>query len=425
MAALCKKYPPKPRVEVDISEELGIGSILTEKQSSRPSLRRTFSADMSSKKWIAESGLTKVLSSKELSVAPPDDNSSSYSSSSEEEDDHVEQRKKDMFERPSQIDLWSAIQGEREKDAGEQHLPPYIHPLLKKSASSLSQRSLDMCTETLGSENGSNGCFSDFDELLAATQAPAKDEGRVVVKKTAQPTAKSFPPPLSSATQMRSHRCNGRLVLEAVPVQPRNCLRAERQDGRLLLIIIHPHPNQLPALHKQEENDREEEEEEEEKLEEEELSGAAQLEEAPSCIVGAAVMEQQMMEMTLKRMLFNKLNLHGIIPFRNNSNPIWAAGDGIAGKGMKPQSPTAAPPRQLLSSTAQALNAYDYSWKTSIYPTTYLPPNKLSLSTTTEYSNHGAKKKPFLLQTNDFIMVGCKESKRSLLIWEPRCIATT
>nr|GMD12721.1 protein FAF-like, chloroplastic [Ipomoea batatas] len=113
---------------------------------------------------------------------------------------------------------WSAILlSDDQKVVLQDSPPPYIHPLLKKSSSCcLSKHSLQICTESLGSETGSD--------------------------------SSSFPPPLpslaNSSVQLRSHQEGegevegSRLILEAVSIPQRNYFHAERSHGRLLLTAL-------------------------------------------------------------------------------------------------------------------------------------------------------------------------------------------
>lgn len=256
------------------------------------SLRRTLSADMSSKKWLAQNGfrpiMKKIASSEELPISSA--SSFSSSSSSEGEEDQEEE-----LQRPGQDEVWMSIQTQKQKEEqvkassngwtwgsiltqknddneGESKQTPYIHPLVKRS-SSLSEKSLEICTESLGSETGSDGFSSyppseagDVDEEKQQQSQQQQqsyndnnnnnssfmeeDLGIISVnynynnRKLMQ--SRSFPPPLPSlaaredgaSLHMNCHRHNGRLVLEAVSVPSQNYFHAQRQDGRLLLTLI-------------------------------------------------------------------------------------------------------------------------------------------------------------------------------------------
>ncbi|KAL0459988.1 UNVERIFIED_CONTAM: protein FAF-like, chloroplastic [Sesamum latifolium] len=160
--------PSPPTVKVvdeEVTMKQGIVTILGSdcERSKAKSIRRTLSADMSSKKWLQQNGFFSPV--KKMSCS-----SSSSSSESEEEYEKI----------PGQDDVWRSIQAEKERNEGRKPAdisvwgsiltqksessclpPPYVHPLVKRSASSLSEKSLEICTESLGSETGSD-CFSSY-----------------------------------------------------------------------------------------------------------------------------------------------------------------------------------------------------------------------------------------------------------------------
>ena len=296
-----------------VTEKQGIVTVLGPSDSERTkaaSLRRTLSADMSSKRWLAQNGFSpmkKIASSEELCVfADMRDNSSS---SSEDEDHYQDQRKAKFHtwssfdeqaqrqknkaeaakQQPGQADLWSSIvcQKANEEEASKvATAAPYVHPLVKKQSSTLTKKSLEVCTESLGSETGSEG-FSSYptsetsdievvekdqqeDQAVVQQQeekekekpqlSKAFDENEfraVKYNSTASkklPSARSSPPPLSSlsgcdgvSVHMRTRRDNGRLVLEAVSIPSPNNFRAERHDGRLVLTFLNATPSSCEA----------------------------------------------------------------------------------------------------------------------------------------------------------------------------------
>ncbi|KAI3897954.1 hypothetical protein MKX03_027181 [Papaver bracteatum] len=159
-----------------------------------------------------------------------------------------------------QLDIWSSILIQKPSSLP----PPYVHPLVK-SKSCLSIKSLEICTENLGSESGSDGyphsdiSLSDTEEEEEAIEQAALVEQKkeaVIMKysnKSLLPPSsvrRSFPPPLKSLSkpagegiQMKTHRKDGRLILEAVSVATSaNCFNAQRQDGRLVLKFASPIP---------------------------------------------------------------------------------------------------------------------------------------------------------------------------------------
>lgn len=125
----------------------------------------------------------------------------------------------------------------------------YVHPLTKLSASRLSQKSLEMCTESLGSESGST--ISDgTDEMfsLSAEDSTPRSSQRVgefrAAKKNVKRSVGGFPPPLTSISgsngcvKVRPHREGGRLVISAVTVTESRNFHVDRSDGRLRLRLV-------------------------------------------------------------------------------------------------------------------------------------------------------------------------------------------
>ncbi|KAF3965870.1 hypothetical protein CMV_009977 [Castanea mollissima] len=314
-----------------------LGSDEFEQRTRASSLRRTLSADMSSRKWLAQNGFSpmkKIASSEELCFSIAD--SSSSSSSSEGEEDYEERKgrgghaniwslikeekkqSEQLEKQTGQFDIWSSITQKTNEDASKTLPPPYIHPLVKRSASSLSEKSLQICTESLGSETGSDG-FSSYSSSEAGDSEEDKEEEQEEeqlqqpqqqqqeelqeekvpeafdqkdelesfrVAKYHYATSKksqsiSFPPPLPSlarqdgaSLRMESRRNNGRLVLEAVSIPSQNQFRAQRQDGRLVLTFANTTPSE-----EEEEEEEEEARDEEEHHQEAEKSEADQFEE--------------------------------------------------------------------------------------------------------------------------------------------------
>ncbi|KAI3829673.1 hypothetical protein L1987_03801 [Smallanthus sonchifolius] len=121
----------------------------------------------------------------------------------------------------------------------------YVHPMVKRSASALSTKSLEMCTESLGSETGSESgdefCVISMEErerLRGIQKSKCRNFDRKVRRN-------DFPPPLTSisgshgAVKVRQHREGGRLVIKAVSFS--NCgthFQAERTNGRLKLSLL-------------------------------------------------------------------------------------------------------------------------------------------------------------------------------------------
>ncbi|XP_068653047.1 protein FAF-like, chloroplastic [Aristolochia californica] len=439
--------------ERKITEKQGIGSILrTSDKLTRPSLRRTFSADMSSKKWLADQTLKKVPSTEEFSTYGNRTSDSSSGSSSEQE--YEERRRKDL-EQPAQFDIWSSILAQKEKDSNPLNLPPYLPPLAKRSSSSLSKKSLETCTENLGSETGSDGFSSNFDSYSSSEeeeeeQPQAVTGGKVLENEIpvtkysfSAPTSRrcpprSFPPPLSSISRpdgprihMRPHRKDGRLVLEAVPLPTQNCLHAERQDGRLLLTLIKP-PEKRETRPAEDGEKQDEITPCEQTQQEKDKAGEhqqLQQKEAEEEIVREPMVDKQyLLEMKVHRSVTNYRLIDGI-SFRN-PNP-WSSEKKIKTDDKPSVEPLrlAAPPPPPLPTLLQskAFNTYECSWKRSTRQST------ATLQLSSPHQNHTSNllpsNKQLLLTKNQLpaftVNTSCKEPRRTFIILESYCVATT
>ncbi|EER92517.1 hypothetical protein BDA96_01G457700 [Sorghum bicolor] len=150
-------------------------------------------------------------------------------------------------DRPERDDIWNMIQAQKPAPPAvprqAQAQAPYVHPLVRRSSSLLTQKSLEICTESLGSETGSDG-FSDTDGSATDRSCPGSDDergGEEVAPRATPPRA--FPPPLpslarrkvESTMEMRQERQDGRLLVRVVPVASSTLFRAQRRGGRLLL----------------------------------------------------------------------------------------------------------------------------------------------------------------------------------------------
>ncbi|KAM7254241.1 hypothetical protein ACFE04_031923 [Oxalis oulophora] len=167
---------------------------------------------------------------------------------------------------------WSFLQSiNSNNSATDDSNKEYVHPLVRRLSSSLSEKSLEMCTESLGSETGSAdnvgdhfGIISDDDESTN-NKLSIKTKNRIT---TSRGQVQSFPPPLTSISsiggsdggevvQVRPHREGGRLVLRAVTVSIRESyVHAERSEGRLRISLSKP---ELIECEKEEGEDIEEE----------------------------------------------------------------------------------------------------------------------------------------------------------------------
>ncbi|KAA3463104.1 protein FANTASTIC FOUR 1-like [Gossypium australe] len=198
--------------------------------------------------------------------------------------------------------VWSFLQSLAGPKDSTENNEVYVHPLVKSSASALSKESLEMCTESLGSETGSDisddinfGCYSpskhrenlvtrrmscsrSFPPPLTSISGsnmsynPLKTRENLVMRRLNRSSSSSFPPPLTSISgsngvQVTSHREGGRLVLQAVNVPScQTYFHVERSEGRLRLCLLKETTANTPIF-----DDKEEEEEREEVAEEDEV----------------------------------------------------------------------------------------------------------------------------------------------------------
>lgn len=125
----------------------------------------------------------------------------------------------------------------------------YIHPSVKRSSSMLSAKSLELCTESLGCETGSNASDNTDDMSLFSleTNNLRSNNNASLFNKNSESkrlnrgSTSTFPPPLTSmgGIKVRSHREDGRLILEAVTSSsPQPYFQAERGNGRLRLRLF-------------------------------------------------------------------------------------------------------------------------------------------------------------------------------------------
>ncbi|XP_050368732.1 protein FAF-like, chloroplastic [Argentina anserina] len=534
--------------EAQVTEKQGIVTILGSdcERTKAASLRRTLSADMSSKKWLGQHGffspMKKIASSKELSISVEDSNSSSSDEDEEcfrnrkaqqqkmfhiwtpiDQADQI-QKKKEMAE--GQFDIWSSLVTQKDGAENEANKSvvaeaPYVHPLVKKQSSSLKGKSLEVCTESLGSETGSEGFasypFSEIGDIVverkeegqvAEVQRQQEDqekqvsihavshveEFRVVkynaaaaaapAKKSAA-VARSFPPPIPSLSgtdgaslRIKTHRDNGRVVLEAVSIPSTNNFRAQRQDGRLVLTFVSATPSSCEEYSESEEvvaekqkeeefeeklanfedsdtEDEDEEDDEDSREKEEEVdverivgkeSGTKEIEiameEAPK-MLASRVTNVHRLALMMKKPIGLANRSHGWAA--NKFNQVVKYGGDEEEVTMKPtplaqslpprpgrvarlipKSPTAA---TATVATAASLNAYEYYWRTK--PTAAL--NRLS-----QAGSPPMKSKDPMANQQQLLVLrgnkedhmvplskGCKEPIRSLFFWEPYCIATS
>lgn len=299
-------------VILDSSAGMQVESSKEEKQrrSTAQSLRRTLSADMSSKGWEARRNLMrKTYSSYEL-LCDPDEFSDSDTEDChakvdvDEDQEESPDSENASCESGEEQDFWSLIRprteqhsdafpsliafnGAVKKDSsicGSQWEPskPYVPPNAKKR-SKLSERSLQLCTEGLGSESGSDCSYNWFtgshssesesdDDIISLFQEKEQNgeemdnlkfsdsvcrseicESEVIYGAKNIRKPRSFPPPLPSLSScsgpcvsMKSCRQDGRFMLKAVEVASHKYLQANRQGGRLQLHFI-LHESSKPA----------------------------------------------------------------------------------------------------------------------------------------------------------------------------------
>ncbi|KAI3888216.1 hypothetical protein MKW92_017847 [Papaver armeniacum] len=492
----------------------GFGSILvgfecekTKYNTSTNSIRRTLSAvDMTSKKWLSTttqssevSPLKRTASSDELQIAADQD---------------IVEEKNDLSQQQpgEQVDIWCSILTQKPSSLP----PPYVHPLVKQSKSCLSLKSLEICTENLGSESGSDGyphsdiSLSDTEEVQEAEvetmeQVVVEEKKKIVVKnysKISSSVRRSFPPPLKSLSnfppplkslskpggggiQMKTHRKDGRLVLEAVSVPTStNCFNAQRRDGRLVLKFATPIPES-----KSESEDIFETDEEVDL----ECSHDIEIEEDEEENKGIAL------EMMTPKLPTGVINIHrsalmvnkfaGLTNNRNNLTSCWSSSIPKSLPISPPPILSAGAPRLILKQQTVAVaaaeveptfNRYEYCWRKDTTPSMvpvsgihhHLLNQQQSLPNTKKTYNHhhhhhhhnnnnnglltsknnyyinnnnnnsttikgchdlkeekkinGNGEKQQVIDQHLILPAYCKpEPRRSLVFWEPRCIATS
>ncbi|KAJ6299779.1 hypothetical protein OIU76_020713 [Salix suchowensis] len=490
-----------------------LGSDVERTKSAAASLRRTLSADMSSKKWQAQHGfypLKKIASSDQFPACNIAD-----SSSSEDEDYEdgpkgtaaeaqgqfdvwssiQEDKNKKEVEKPGQFDVWSSILSQKEKEDSKS-VQPYVHPLVKRSASSLSEKSLEICTENLGSETGSDG-FSSYPPSETGDAEEEKEEEQRQERETQKFDAedlrvpkynlaaanckksqpRSFPPPIPSlsgrdgaSVLMKSRRDNGRLVLEAVSVPSQNNFHAQRQDGRLVLTFANTvdqdeeerqEKEEMNVMEQfdvdidEDEKDCEEDDEEVEEVDEEvvedgesEIGGKEvryAMEEAPK-LSGGVISVHRLALMVNKSMVFA------------NRNPTWPSKFNDIDKfgevelitslaqSLPPRAPVArmipSPPAATTATTtakaAASFNACEYFWKPKSMTTATSVLNPISQKQGAHDSKSALSKSFSPDEQHELVVLrgnkgdhtvpllnSCKEQRKSLLFWEPHCIATS
>ncbi|KAJ8766221.1 hypothetical protein K2173_022280 [Erythroxylum novogranatense] len=165
----------------------------------------------------------------------------------EEKCDHEEINQKVEHVSPKpDIGGWSFLRSLPDTNQPSDKETVYVHPLVKRSTSKLSEKSLELCTENLGSETGTDIIDINIFSLskVESSSTPREQQSsrrRLEVKKA---NSRRFPPPLTTMTgskslQMRPYREDGRLVIKAVKSPSMSsCFQVERSHGRLLLRFV-------------------------------------------------------------------------------------------------------------------------------------------------------------------------------------------
>ncbi|KAG5560126.1 hypothetical protein RHGRI_003425 [Rhododendron griersonianum] len=206
------------------------------------------------------------------------------------------------------LGIWNSLQSLSPSSRTPKQEGTYAHPIL-------SEKSLELCTENLGSETGSDTDFSlsspDFGggngeiSTVGKPNSHLEKECRIVASQCADKLAwraelprkemegrkVNFPPPLttlsgSGSVRIRAHREEGRLIVKAVGGPLENStgtsFRAERSNGRLRLCFWEEdwdsdgmdfQENQESEIYVEGSGEEEEEEDEDEDEESEDMSG--------------------------------------------------------------------------------------------------------------------------------------------------------
>ncbi|XP_050215829.1 protein FANTASTIC FOUR 3 [Mercurialis annua] len=189
----------------------------------------------------------------------------------------------------------------------------YVHPLIKRYSLTLSEKSLELCTENLGSETGSTDVIEPEIFTYSASESESELEQKQPEKQPKKGNyIRSFPPPLttmsgSESLQVRPHREDGRLIIEAVVAPPkRSYFQAERSGGRLRLCFVGDSDSNIDP---EEETEFEDDEEEDDEVEEQ--NGAFYTEEMRNC----KNLEEQFQRRRCKEDEIEKIGLLNWEPF--------------------------------------------------------------------------------------------------------------
>ncbi|KDP40138.1 hypothetical protein JCGZ_02136 [Jatropha curcas] len=211
---------------------------------------------------------------------------------------HEEEKHKSDMGGWSFLQVLSDTSVSKKEPLMEKEKNTYVHPLMKRYPSTLSEKSLELCTENLGSESGTD--IVDDSIFSLSSSLESEEEEAIVNCQTREQqnphqllgakkaNSRSFPPPLTTMSgseflRVRSHREDGRLIIKAVKAPlPPAYFQAERSHGRLRLSFVKDAASKFDSFgevasaskeeNRQTENDvnYDEEEEMEEEFEEEE-----------------------------------------------------------------------------------------------------------------------------------------------------------
>ena len=150
----------------------------------------------------------------------------------------------------SKTESWSFLESISNSSSDDKDkktlLPPYVHT--PSSRRTLSDESLALCTESLGSETGSDvitdqDLFSVSSELQTMETRTSTTTSRTPRQDRKRDLLASLPPPLTTmrgfdCIQVKSHRENGRLVMTAVKPLPRDRCLQDRSNGCVRLAFL-------------------------------------------------------------------------------------------------------------------------------------------------------------------------------------------
>ncbi|KAK8654278.1 hypothetical protein V6N13_128249 [Hibiscus sabdariffa] len=239
---------------------------------------------------VVESHFLRLkLAPSEINFNPTEPESMSYITDGD--DDNDGDGRKTIGNQNTDAGGWSFLQSFACPRNSIDRNKVYVHPLVKRSASTLSEKSLDMCTESLGSETGSEiiDRSRDVPFLFSETVGcdTLKPRENSVTKRTSCCSSSSFPPPLTSIRRRMGRRSNfpppltsisgsngvqvtslregGRLILQAVNAPTcHTYMHAERSEGRLRLCLLKDSTPNTPIFNDQDENEGEENKEQSE-----------------------------------------------------------------------------------------------------------------------------------------------------------------